>query len=170
MVQFRIDSLKSVNDHLLTDLDYRPRLGAYADAGFNAITPRRIPYNLGTSFGLSFTMPLYDGKQRQLEHRRIALSESSRVNFKSFFINRYQQQKDQYLDQLALTDNILRQMQNQLSGFEKLMSLYQVEIDRGMVRWLDFITVVNNYAQARSDYAQAELSRLQIINQLNYLK
>lgn len=170
MVQFRIDSLKYINEHLLIDLNYRPRFGAFADAGINAISPRRAPYNLGTSFGLSFTMPLYDGKQRQLEHKGISLSENIREQYRSSFENRYQQQKDQFLEQLILTDGLISDIKNQITGLEKLINLYQIEINRGMVRWLDFLAVVNNYAQARNDLTQSEINRLQIINQLNYLK
>jgi outer membrane protein TolC len=170
MIQFRIDSLKSVNEHLLIDLDYKPRLGIYADAGINAIKPRRIPYNLGTSVGLSFTMPLYDGKQRHLDHQRVSLSENTRANFKSFFETRYQQQKDQLFEQLMLSEDLLSEMKAQITSLEKLLSLYEVEINKGMVRWLDYLTVVNNYAQVRNEQTQAEISRLQIINQLNYLK
>lgn len=170
MVQFRIDSLKLINEHLLIDLNYRPRFGAFADAGINAVSPRRAPYNLGTSFGLSFTMPLYDGKQRQLEHKKVSLSENTREQYRSSFENRYQQQKDQFLEQLILNDDLTSDIKNQLTGLEKLINLYQIEINRGLVRWLDFLAVINNYALARNDLTQSEINRLQIINQLNYLK
>lgn len=170
MVQFRIDSLRNVNEHLLIDLDYRPKIGAFADAGINAVNPRRVPYNLGTSIGMSFTMPLYDGKQRQLEHRRIALSENSRSLYRSFFENRYQQQRDQFLEQLRLTDDLVSELKDQIKGMDRLITLYQIEINRGMVRWIDYLAIVNNYAQARNDLMQSDISRLQIINKLNYLK
>jgi hypothetical protein len=170
MIRFRIDSLKNINEHLLVDLNYRPRFGVFADAGINAVNPRRIPHNLGTSVGVNFTMPLYDGKQRQLEHKKVSLSENTRAQYRSFFENRYQQQKDQLLEQLTLTDELISDMENQLTGLEKLITLYKIEINKGMVRWLDFLAVINNYAQARNELTQSEINRLQIINQLNYLK
>lgn len=170
MIQFRIDSLKGVNDHLIVDMNYKPRLEVFADAGINAISPKRIPYNLGTSFGLSFTMPLYDGKQRLLEHRKISFAENSRALFQSFFENQYAQERDQLIEQLRLTEELISDRRNQLNSFEKLIVLYKVEINNGMVRWLDFIAVVNNFAQASNELVHAEISRLQIINQLNYLK
>jgi len=170
MVQFKIDSLKNMNEQLLIDLDYRPRFAAFADAGINAVNPRRLPYNLGTSIGLSFTMPLYNGKQRQLEHKKVSLSENTRAQYRSYFENRYQQQKDLLFEQLILTDDLISDIKNQLTGLEKLITLYKIETNKGMVRWLDFLSVVNNYAQTRNELTQSEINRLQIINQLNYLK
>jgi outer membrane protein TolC len=168
--QFELDSLKLLNEHLMIDLNYRPRFGAFADAGINAVNPGRIPNNLGTSVGLSFVMPLYDGKQRQFEHEKVSLSEKTREKYRSSFENRYQQQKDQYSEQLILSDEIIADMKKQISELEKLISIYQAEFNRGLVRWLDFIDVVNNYAQVLNDFSQTEINRLQILNQLNYLK
>ncbi|MCX6223206.1 MAG: TolC family protein [Bacteroidia bacterium] len=170
MVRFRIDSLNNVNEHLLIELGYKPHVGLFADAGINAISPRRMPYSLGTSFGLSFAMPLYDGKQRQLEHKRVLLFENSRSQYRSFFENRYRQQRDQLLEQMVLTDDVISDMKNQLANIDKLITLYKIEINEGMVRWLDFLAVINNYAQALNDLTQSEINRLQIINKLNYLK
>lgn len=170
MIRFRIDSLKIINDRLLIDLGYRPRVGVFADAGFNAVNPRRLPYNLGASIGMSFTMPLYDGKQRQLEIKRLSLTEDSRVIYRTYFENRYQQQKDQLLEQVRFYDDLLNDQRNQFISLEKLISLYQIEINKGMVKWLDFLTIINNYAEARNAIRQSETDRLQIINQLNYLK
>ena len=78
MQQFRIDSLKNTNQKALIDLNYRPQLSAFADAGFGAVTPVNIPYNFGTSIGLNFSMPLYDGKQRKLQYNKISIAEETR--------------------------------------------------------------------------------------------
>lgn len=170
MIRFTIDSLKNINEKMLVDLNYKPHLGVFADAGFNATSPKRIPYNLGTSFGMSFSMPIYDGKQRELDYKRISLAEDTRKNNRSFFEIRYQQQKDQLLEQLSLTDDLIIDIKAQLKNLEKLVEIYKTEINRGLVRWLDFLAVINNYTQTRNNLSDTEISRLQIINQLNHLK
>jgi outer membrane protein TolC len=170
MVQFRIDSLKNLNEKLLIDQQYLPRINAFADAGILASNPRYIPYNLGTSFGLNLSMPLYDGKQKQLERNRIDLQEDSRTNYKSAFETRYLQQKNQLIEQLDLSDDLLAEIRAQITDLEKLITLYKAEINQGLVRWLDFIMVINNYAETTNNLTQTEINHLQIINQLNYLK
>jgi outer membrane protein TolC len=75
MMKFKIDSLKNLNSKLLVGLNYLPKLSAFADAGFMAIRPENIPHNFGTSFGLNFSLPVYDGKQRKLQYDKTALAE-----------------------------------------------------------------------------------------------
>ncbi len=168
--QFRVDSLRFTLEKLLIDQHYLPRINAFADAGINATDPRRIPYSLGTSIGLNLSMPLYDGKQKQLDYRKIDLQERSRTNYQHAYLTRYEQQKDQLLQQVSLTDELLNSMKKQLADLEMLIDLYKAEINQGLVRWLDFITVINNYEETRNGLAQTEINRLNLINQLNYLK
>ena len=170
MIKFRVDSLKNVNSKLLIDLNYRPKLSAFADAGFMATQPQNIPHNFGTSFGLNFSLPVYDGKQRKLQYDKTLLAENSRLDNKAFYTSQYKQQINQLTEQLKLTEDLILSIRNQLSGQEKLIALYKIEIEKGLVRFLDFLTTVNNYTQTKNTLTVSEMNRLQIINQMNYLK
>jgi len=168
--QFRIDSLKNTNNRQIIDLNYRPRLSAFADAGFNSIAPENISHNFGGSFGVNFSIPIYDGKQRKLQYDKINLAENTRVYYKKYYSSQYKLQFDQLTNQLKLTDNLIGEISNQLSEQEKLIDLYRIELEKGLVRFLDYLTVLNNYTATKNSYLIAEMNRLQIINQLNYLK
>ena len=170
MMKFKIDSLKNQNSKQQIDLNYRPQLSAFADAGFMAILPQNIPHNFGTSFGLNFTMPIYDGKQRKLQYERTLLSEVSRLDYQTFYTSQYKQQINQLTEQLKLTDELTATIRGQLAAQEKLIALYKIEIEKGLVRFLDFLSVVNNYTQTQNSLTVSEMNRLQIINQMNYLK
>ena len=169
-MKFKIDSLKNENSKLLIDLNYRPKLSAFADAGFMAVLPQNIPHNLGTSFGLNFSLPIYDGKQRKLQYDKTALAEASRLDYKAFYTSQYKQQINQFTEQLKLTNELTSSIRGQLSEQEKLIALYKIEIEKGLVRFLDFLNTVNNYAQTKNSLTVSEMNRLQIINQMNYLK
>jgi outer membrane protein TolC len=170
MMKFKIDSLKNVNSKQLIDLNYRPQLSAFADAGFMAVLPQNIPHNFGTSFGLNFTMPIYDGKQRKLQYEKTSLAENSRRDYKTFYTSQYKQQINQLTEQLKLTDELILSIQSQLVEQEKLIALYKIEIEKGLVRFPDFLNIVNNYTQTKNSLTVSEMNRLQIINQMNYLK
>ena len=170
MMKFKIDSLKNINSKLLIDLNYRPKVNAFADAGFMAVSPENIPHNFGTSFGLNFSVPVYDGKQRKILHDKTLLTENIRMDYKQFYTSQYKQRLSQLKEQLKLTDDLVIGIRNQLSEQEKLISLYKVEIEKGLVRFLDFLVTLNNYTQAKNSLTITEMSRLQIINQMNYLK
>lgn len=170
MMKFSIDSLKNINSKELVDLNYRPKVRAFADAGFQAISPENIPHNFGTSFGLNLIVPIYDGKQRKIQYEKTVLAENSRLDYQSFYTSQYKQQVNQLTEQLKLTDELISGIRNQLSEQEKLITIYKMEIGKGMVRFLDFLDAVNNYTQAKNNLTITEMNRLQIINQMNYLK
>ena len=170
MMKFKIDSLKNVNSKQLIDLNYRPQLSAFADAGFMAVLPQNIPHNFGTSFGLNFSIPIYDGKQRKLQYEKTSLVENSRLNYQTFYTAQYKQQINQLNEQLKLTDELILSVRTQLNEQEKLIALYKIEIEKGLVRFPDFLNTVNNYTQTKNSLTVSEMNRLQIINQMNYLK
>ena len=170
MLKFKIDSLKNMNARMLIDLNYRPQLSAFADAGFMAVLPQNIPHNLGTSFGLNFSIPIYDGKQRKLQYEKTSLVENSRLDYQTFYTSQYKQQINRLNEQLKLTDELILSVRNQLTEQEKLIVLYKIEIEKGLVRFPDFLNIVNNYTQTKNSLTVSEMNRLQIINQMNYLK
>ena len=168
--QFRIDSLKNINSRQIIDLNYRPHLNIFADAGINAITPQNVPHNLGASFGVNLAIPIYDGKQRKIQYNKLNLAENTRTYYKRFYSSQYKLQSNQLKRQLKLTENLIIDIKNQLSEQERLIELYRIELEKGLVRFLDFTAVFNNYTSTKNSYLVTEMNRLQIINQLNYLK
>lgn len=168
--QFLIDSLKNRNSKQIIDLNYRPRVNIFADAGFNAIAPENVPHNLGASVGVNLAIPIYDGKQRKLKYDKIDLAENTRLYYKRYYSSQYKLQYGQLTNQLKLTEDLIGKISNQLSEQERLIDLYRIELDKGLVRFLDFLTILNNYTATKITYLVTEMNRLQIINQLNYLK
>ena len=171
MLQSKIDSLKNSNSKSLVDLNYRPKLEAFADAGFMAIKPINIPRNFGTSFGLNFSMPVYDGKQRQLEYKKIEINEKSRTLYRNYYSSQYWQQYQTLYEQLRLYDDLIRDINLQLIQQKELLDLYKkVELENGLIRLTDYLAAINIYTNTQNSLTIAEMTRLQLINQLNFLK
>jgi hypothetical protein len=93
-----------------------------------------------------------------------------RLDYKAFYTSQYKQQINQLTEQLKLTDELISGIRSQLSEQEKLIALYKMEIEKGLVRFLDFLNTVNNYTTTKNSLTVSEMNRLQIINQMNYLK
>jgi outer membrane protein TolC len=166
--QFEIDSLKLKNSRELIDIAYRPKFNMFADAGYNS-SFNTTPYkNLGTSFGVSATIPLYKGKQRKLEYSKIDISEDTRLNNKKFFTVQYNQQVAQLYQQLYATEELINDINKQLKYTQSLIDVNKQLLETGDVKITDFILALNNYINAKNLIAQNTISRLQIINQLNY--
>ena len=144
MLQFTIDSLKNSMARKTIELNYRPKLEAFADAGFMAVKPLNIPRNFGTSFGLNFSIPVYDGKQRSLEINKIQIAEDSRLRYREFYTSQYRQQYLQINQQLHLNDELVSDINRQLSQQKELIELYKTEIEKGLVKFSDFLLAINN--------------------------
>ena len=166
--QFVLDSLKLINDKALIDLNYRPKISAFADAGFNssfAITPYK---NFGTSIGFSVTVPIYDGKQKKLQYTKINIQERTRVARRDFFTRQRDQQVLQLVQQLNATDRLIDQINKQIKYTETLITVNEKLLATGDIRLADFILTLNNYLNAKNLVTLNYVSRLKIVNQLNY--
>jgi len=166
--QFVLDSLKLINDRMLVDLSYRPKITAYADGGYNSSLVFKPYKNFGTSVGLSLNIPIYDGRQKKLQYSKIDLQERTRVYKRDFFIRQHDQQILQLIQQLNETDGLIDQINKQIRYTETLITVNERLLATGDIRLTDFIITLNNYFNAKNLVTQNYISRLKIINQLNY--
>ena len=120
--QFVLDSLKLANDRMLVDINYRPKINAYGDVGYNS-SLIYLPYrNFGASIGLNVTIPIYDGKQRKLQYAKIDIQDRTRVYRKNFFFQQRNQQILQLMQQLNATDRLIDQIDKQIKYTETLIT------------------------------------------------
>ncbi|CAN5513518.1 hypothetical protein BH11BAC3_BH11BAC3_39390 [soil metagenome] len=166
--QFYLDSLQLVNSKTLIDVSYTPKISVFADAGYNSSLAYRPYKNFGTSFGISATIPIYDGKQKQLQYSKIELQEKSRQQYSHFFVNQYARQIAQYNQQLQATEQMISDINNQLRYSKSLVDVNSKLLEAGEVKVADYMLALNNYLNAKNLVTQNIISRLQIINQLNY--
>lgn len=166
--KYEIDSLTLVNKKTLIDITYRPKLSVFADAGYNSSLAYKPYKNFGTSIGLSFVIPLYDGKQMNLQYGKIALSEKTRAANKQFYTNQYYRQVAQLKQQLQATSGLIDDINQQLKYIEALISVNEKLLQAGEVRVYDYILALNNFLNAKNLINENTISRLQIINQINY--
>ena len=166
--KYEIDSLTLVNKKTLIDITYRPKLSVFADAGYNSSLAYKPYKNFGTSIGLSLVIPLYDGKQMNLQYGKIALSENTRAANKQFYTNQYYRQVAQLKQQLQATSGLIDDINQQLKYIEALISVNEKLLQAGEVRVYDYILALNNFLNAKNLINENTISRLQIINQINY--
>ncbi|MEO6229478.1 MAG: TolC family protein [Ferruginibacter sp.] len=166
--QFYLDSLQLVNSKTLIDVSYTPKISVFADAGYNSSLAYRPYKNFGTSFGISATIPIYDGKQKELQYSKIELQEKSRQQYSHFFVNQYARQIAQYNQQLQATEQMISDINIQLRYSKSLVDVNSKLLEAGEVKVADYMLALNNYLNAKNLVTQNIISRLQIINQLNY--
>ncbi|MDE3249592.1 MAG: TolC family protein [Bacteroidota bacterium] len=166
--KFYLDSLQLVNNRLLVDFSYKPKINLFADAGYNSAFSFQGYRNFGTSFGLSISIPIYDGHQRKIQYSKIALAERTRQGYQQFFTSQYRQQLAQFYQQLGSTAALTEDIQRQIKYAEGLINANIKLLETGDAHIPDLIIAINNYLSAKNLLTQNYASRMQIINQINY--
>jgi len=166
--QYHLDSLKLRNDRSLIDFNYRPKANIYADGGYSSTFAYQAYKNFGVSFGITVTLPIYDGHQRKMQYSKLDIAERTRAGYKDFFTSQYRQQIAQLSQQLQATEALIGQINDQVKYSEALIDVNGKLLGTGDVKVADFILALSNYLNAKNLLTQNNITRLQIINQINY--
>ncbi len=166
--QFRIDSMKLKNSDAQIDFSYKPKLSLYADAG-HVSTFAMDPYkNFGTSVGINLAIPIYDGRQKKMQHDKIAIAEQTRQQYQQFYKTQFDQQLLQLLQQLRSAQELIDQTATQIKYTRALIEANGKLLETGDARMPDYIIAIGNYLAARNSSTQNMIYKLQLINQINY--
>jgi outer membrane protein TolC len=166
--QYKVDSLKLVNNKQQIDYTYKPKANVFADGGYNSDFMGQAWKNFGASVGFGLSIPLYDGGQRKLQYRKLSLEEETRQDYKAFFDTQYRQQIAQLNQQINENDKLMPQINDQINYSESLIKVDIQLLQTGDVKIADLILAINNYLIVRNLKTQTIISKLQLINQLNY--
>ena len=168
LLKYKVDSLRLINEKALVDLSYRPKVSLFADAGYQTtfdITPYK---NFGTNVGINFSIPIYDGHQKQLQYSKINIQERTRQRQKEFFQTQYTQQIQQLEQQLSALDALSDPINKQIEYLKTLIEVNGRLLETGDVKITDYVLALNNYITSRNLVVQNMITRFQVINQLNY--
>ena len=166
--KFKLDSLRLLNSSKLIDYNYKPRINVFGDAGYNTDFTEQPYKNWGTSVGFTVVVPLYDGGQRKLLHKRLTIEENSRLSYKWFFDVQYRQQVAQLKQQLSDNEALLAKINDQMKFAESLIKVDTQLLQTGDLKIADLVLAINSYLTVKNLLSQTTVSRLQLINQLNY--
>lgn len=166
--QFEIDSLKLKNNDAQIDFLYKPKVSVYADAGYLSSFAYMAYKNFGAGVGINVTVPIYDGHQKKMQHDKIAIAEDTRKQYSNFFRTQHDQLIAQLQQQLQSTQQLIDETTAQLRFSQGLIDANRKLLQTGDARIADYIIAIGNYITAKNSIIQNTISKMQIINQLNY--
>jgi hypothetical protein len=167
-LNYKIDSLRIQNERLLAEVQYRPKVNLFADAGYQStfiLTPYK---NFGYNFGVNLTIPIYDGHQKRLRFSKLDIEERTRQKKQNFFYNQYQQQIQQLQQQLNDLENLAGPVNKQINYLETLIKVNGRLLETGDIRITDYVLALNNYITAKNLVVQNQIAKYLVIQQINY--
>lgn len=167
-LRFRYDSLLIQNERLLINRDYKPVVKWFSDAGLLSNDPGVIYKNFGVSVGLSFSLPVYDGHQRDLNFEKLNATEETRRSYQNHFKMQYDQQLEQLNEELKRTREMIPLLRDQLDLAADLIRQSRTLINAGEMSITDYVMAIRNYSTIQNNLNQYDLRILQIINEINF--
>lgn len=166
--QFNIDSLKIKNSAQQIAFDYKPKINLYADGGYLTSFAEQAYKNFGVSAGITVTVPIYDGKQKKMQIDKLSIAEQTRQNYRDYFKTQYRQQIAQLYQQLNSVQQVINEANDQLKYNETLIEANKKLLETGDAHMPDYILAIGNYLSTKNIITQNNISKLQILNQINY--
>jgi hypothetical protein len=167
-LKYKIDSMRLINQKSAVSVGYRPKVSLFADAGYQSsfiLTPYK---NFGTNVGISLSIPIYDGHQKQLQFTRLDIEERTRQRQKDYFTTQLTQQIYQLRQQLFELEKLSGPINKQIEYLETLIGVNGKLLATGDIKITDYVLAINNYVSSRNLVVQNMEARYQIMNQLNY--
>ena len=167
-LRFVTDSLLRQNDMAILNYSYRPKLSVFANAGYSSSLAYQAYKNFGTGLGFGVNVPIYDGHQKKMQEQKIHLLMNTNSEYRDFFAKQYQQQIAMLQQQLSSTQSLISEINDQIVYSQGLIDVNGKLLQTGDAKISDYVIAINNYLAAKNLLTQNNISRLQIINQLNY--
>ena len=165
---FRLDSLNLAARQNVFELQYKPQLNFYADAGLWAFTPSTLPQRFGMSAGVSLSWNIFDGRQKEINRQKTMLFQRNTSFQKNYFETQNKLRLEKILGEIKSTENQIEISGSQLKNYDDLLEAYQKELSAGQISVIDFLTVLKNKATQTSAHNMLFLKKQSLINTYNY--
>ena len=169
LVQYKLDSLIIINEKAALDVKYKPKVSWFADAGVLTATPENFYKHFGYSAGISLSVPIWDGKQKNYDLKKLEISENTRSTYQTSFKNQYSQQLLQLNEELSSMRDLLVRLEKQQATSDQLVGLLKSQLDAGNVLMVDYISALKNVRTISKNITEVQINILLTINEINYL-
>lgn len=166
---FQADSLKLANDAKIIQYDYKPKITAFSDSGYQSSFTTTPYKNFGLSVGVGVTIPIYDGHQKKMLLQQNQLSLQTRQKYLEQTQRQYQQMIFQINSQIEQYNKIINTANEQTTYARTLVEANAKQLPTGDVRMVDFILSINNLLSLKGNIIQYNTTLFNLKNQLQYL-
>lgn len=166
---FQADSLKLANSAKIIEYDYKPKITAVSDGGYQSSFTQNAYKNVGVSMGVAISLPLYDGHQKKMLLQQNKLALQTRQKYLTQTQKQYQQQIFQLRSQIEQYKKMLATAHEQIQYANTLVDANAKQLPTGDVKMVDFILSISNLLNLKANIIHYDNALLSLNNQLKYL-
>ena len=166
---YKADSLKIANDSEIIKYNYKPKVTAFSDGGYQSSFAQTPYKNFGLSLGLGVSIPIYDGHQKKMMLQQNQLALQTRQKYMEQTQRQYQQQIFQIRNQMEQYHKMLKTANQQIDYAKTLVEANAKQLPTGDVRMVDFILSISNLLNLKGNIIQYNATLFNLQNQMQYL-
>ncbi len=166
--KFRLDSLSIIAQQNVFNNKYRPQLSLAANAGLYTSDITNAYHNVGFQAGLHLNIPLYDGKQKQINDALVKISQQNIVYARDNFTIQQKNYLQGLRKQIDLFNQSTVQMQQMIDKQELLLRLDREKLAGGQLSIIEYVKSLQDYAAAKQALTAARIQILLLANLFNY--
>lgn len=166
---FKADSLKIANDSEIIKYNYKPKITAFSDGGYQSSFAQTAYKNFGLGVGVGVSIPIYDGHQKKMLLQQNQLALQTRQKYLEQTERQYQQQIFQIQNQMDQYYKMIETANQQINYAKTLVEANSKQLPTGDVRMVDFILSINNLLSLKGNIIQYKSTLFNLQNQMQYL-
>ncbi|WP_300686004.1 TolC family protein [Chryseobacterium sp.] len=166
---FKADSLKIKNDSEIIKYNYKPKITAFSDGGYQSSFTQTPYKNFGLGVGVGVSIPIYDGHQKKMLLQQNQLALQTRQKYLEQTERQYQQQIFQIQNQMEQYYKMIGTANQQINYAKTLVEANAKQLPTGDVRMVDFILSINNLLSLKGNIIQYNATLFNLQNQMQYL-
>ena len=168
LIQYYLDSLNTIAQQNVFESKYVPQVKLFFNTGLNAVEIVNIQRRFGLSAGVSLSMPILDGGQKNITRQQSLIAEKISGDYKNYAAkNIYTQRKDAENRIHSLRKN-LDDFKSQIIDYKNLLNISLEQLEKGNMSMIEYLTELRNYIDLQKNYISTDINYQLEISNYNY--
>lgn len=166
--KFKLDSLNLVIQKTVFNTKYLPQLSFNGNGGMYSSYLPNIPHNVGLQAGLHLNIPIYDGKQRQINESQNKITQQGIAYARDNFTVQQKNYLQNIQKQISLFNQNISLINQLIEKQDLLLRLDKEKLQSGQLSIIEYIKSISDYVAAKQNLNVAKVQVLSLENQYNY--
>jgi len=166
--QYKIDSMLVANKQNIFEAKYNPQIKLFFDTGLNAVETNNIQRKFGLSAGIHFSLPIYDGNQKNITQQQSSISLENIEEYKKNRAILIYNNRKAAESGIELYKTNLQKIRDQVKNYDQVVNLSQMQLDKGQISMVEYLTILKGFLQLKIDETITSINYQQSINQYNF--
>ena len=166
--RYYLDSLTTEIQQRVFESKYQPQVKLFFNTGLNAVEIDNIQKRFGLSAGIDFSLPIFDGGQKDITRQQNLLRMKTISDFKNYSRINIEKSLIDSKKNISIQKKNLDDLNDQIQDYSKVMDISYRELQQGNLSMVDYLTLLRNFIDLKKNKITTEINYQLAINNYNY--